>query len=165
MKEKLYRKAEELVILLKNKNLTIATAESCTGGMVSEVLTEISGVSSVFNLGITSYTNEIKNKILGVHSETLDNFGAVSAETACEMAENVSKLANSDIGVSVTGVAGPSASEGHNPGYVFIAVSFEDKRCFKLLNIEPKSREFIRESAVYNLLELVIGIIKENDNG
>lgn len=165
MKDKLYKKAEELVSLLKNENLTIATAESCTGGMVSEVLTEISGVSSVFNLGITSYTNEIKNMILNVKSETLEKFGAVSGETACEMAENVSKLANSDIGISVTGVAGPSASEGHNPGYVFIAVSFEDKLEVKLLNIEPKNREFIRQSAVYGLLELTISIIKENDNG
>lgn len=165
MNDKLYKKAEELVNLLKQKNLIIATAESCTGGMVSAVLTEISGVSTVFNLGLTSYTNEIKNKVLSVDADILEKFGAVSSQTASQMAENVCKIANSDIGLSVTGVAGPGSSEGHDAGYVFIAVCFKGKTSFKLLDIEPISREFIRESAVYSLLEMAISVIKENDNG
>ena len=151
----LYRVAENTVEYLKEKGLTVATAESCTGGMVSSFITSVSGVSKVFELGITSYTCEIKNKILGVSAETLEKYGAVSEFTAAEMAENVRKMAKTDIGASVTGVAGPDGSEGHDPGYVFIAVSNKNGTCVKLLNIEPESRNFVREKATEALLEII----------
>lgn len=151
----LYRVAENTVEYLKEKGLTVATAESCTGGMVSSFITSVSGVSQVFELGITSYTCEIKNRILGVSEEILKKYGAVSEQTAKEMARNIRKMANTDIGASVTGVAGPAGSEGHDPGYVFIAVSDKNGTCVKLLNIEPKSRNFVREKATEALLELI----------
>lgn len=151
----LYQIAESTVEYLKKRKLTVACAESCTGGMVSSFITSVPGVSEVFELGITSYTCRIKNEILGVSRETLDKFGAVSEQTACEMAENVRIKGSADIGASVTGVAGPDSSEGHPPGYVFIAVSGEKNVMVKLLNIEPLSRNYVREKATAALLELI----------
>ena len=151
----LYKAEENTVNFLKQKKLTVATAESCTGGMVSSFITSVSGVSQVFELGITSYTCEIKNKVLGVSEDTLKKYGAVSEQTAKEMAENVRCIANTDMGASVTGVAGPDGSEGHEPGYVFIAVSGKNGTVVKLLNIEPESRNFVREKATESLLNLI----------
>lgn len=160
----LYKTAESTVEYLKEKQLTLATAESCTGGMVSSFITSVSGVSQVFEMGITSYTCEIKNKVLSVRAETLEKYGAVSEQTAREMAENVRKMANADIGASVTGVAGPDGSEGHEPGYVFIAVSGENGTDVKLLNIEPESRNYVRERATELLLNLIKSYAKELQN-
>lgn len=153
--KELYKAAQSTVEYLKDKKLTLATAESCTGGMVSMFITSVAGVSQVFQLGITSYTCEIKNKVLGVKKETLEMYGAVSEQTAKEMAENVRKKAGADIGASVTGVAGPAGSEGHPAGYVFIAVSGEKGVKAKLLNIEPKSRNYVREKATEEILRTV----------
>ncbi len=160
----LFKIAESTVEYLKENRLTVATAESCTGGMVSSFITSVSGVSQVFEMGITSYTCEIKNKILGVRGETLEKYGAVSEQTAREMAENARKMANTDMGASVTGVAGPDGSEGHNPGYVFIAVAGEKGTVVKLLDIEPKSRNFVREKATEALLNLIKSYAKELKN-
>ena len=157
----LFENARETVELLKKHNLKIATAESCTGGMVASFITSVSGVSDVFEMGITSYSCRIKNEILGVEKDTLDKFGAISEQTARQMAENVKRMAGSDIGVSVTGVAGPSSSEGHPMGYVFIALADGEKTTVKLLNIEPISREFVRETVVSELFELIRNYIKE----
>ena len=120
--KELFEAAEKTVNNLKEKNLKIASAESCTGGMVSSFITSVSGVSDVFEMGLCSYSCRIKNKILGVDNETLEKYGAVSKETAKEMAENIRKISGADLGVSVTGAAGPDGTEGHPPGYVFIAV-------------------------------------------
>lgn len=157
----LFENARETVELLKKHNLKIATAESCTGGMVASFITSVSGVSDVFEMGITSYSCRIKNEILGVEKDTLNKFGAISEQTARQMAENVKRIAGSDIGVSVTGVAGPSSSEGHPMGYVFIALADGEKTTVKLLNIEPISREFVRETVVTELFELIRNYIKE----
>lgn len=159
--EELFALAEKTVEKLKEKKLTVATAESCTGGMVASYITSVSGVSEVFELGITSYSCRIKNEILGVKNETLSELGAVSEQTASEMAENVRKIANSSIGVSVTGAAGPNGTEGHPPGYVFIAISGLNGTFTRLLNIEPESRNFVRESAVSAVFELIIDYIGE----
>lgn len=152
----LIKKAEKTVSLLKEKGLTISTAESCTGGMVSAFITSVSGVSQIFELGITSYSCRIKNEILDVDSDILETKGAVCSETAKQMAENVRKKAGADIGVSVTGVAGPSSSEGHPVGYIFICVSGEDETMVRLLNFKPDRRDVLRlntVSAVFDLIE------------
>ena len=161
IEKQLYQKAEKAVELLKKNNLTVATAESCTGGMVASYITSVSGVSDIFEMGLTSYSCRIKNEILGVNEATLQKFGAVSKETASEMATNIRRIAGSDIGVSVTGAAGPDGTEGHPPGYVFIALSAENDLKVKLLNIEPKSRNFVRESAVAAVFELIEQYIEE----
>lgn len=157
----LHKKAKLVVQALKEKGLKVATAESCTGGMVASAITDISGASEIFELGVVSYSNRIKAEVLGVNTETLEQFGAVSEQTAKEMAINVRQKAGADFGVSVTGVAGPSGSEGHPAGYVFIAVASEEKCVAKLLNINPKSRDFVRASAAISLLELLDYFIKE----
>ena len=153
--KELFEAAEKTVNNLKGKNLKIASAESCTGGMVSSFITSVSGVSDVFEMGLCSYSCRIKNKILGVDNETLEKYGAVSKETAKEMAENIRKISGADLGVSVTGAAGPDGTEGHPPGYVFIAVSGDNGTEVKLLNIKPLSRNFVRESAVSELFKLI----------
>ena len=160
MDTKILKKAEEMVALLKEKNLKIATAESCTGGMVASYITSVSGVSQVFELGVTSYSNDIKNRILKVDAQTLENLGAVSAETAKQMAENVRDLAKSDIGVSVTGVAGPASQEGHPVGFVYVGFADKNTSFVKLLNIEPLSRNFVREQAVLAVFDTVMNHIK-----
>jgi nicotinamide-nucleotide amidase len=156
-----FEKAVQAVNLLKEKNLKIATAESCTGGLVSGYITAVSGASAVFELGVTSYSNEIKNAILKVDAKTLQNFGAVSADTAKLMAENVKTLAKADIGLSVTGVAGPASQEGHPVGTVFIGVSGRNGTVTQKLAIDPKDRNFVREQAVFLLLEALIEYIEK----
>ena len=108
------------------KNFTVACAESCTGGLVLSRLTDFAGASAYVKGGVVAYTNEIKNKILHVEAETLKNFGAVSAQTAEEMAANVREIFSATIGLSTTGVAGPASSEGKPVGLVYAAIVGEN---------------------------------------
>ena len=160
----LLKKAEKIVQLLKRQGMTVSTAESCTGGMLSAFLTSVSGVSEVFELGVTSYSCRIKNKILNVDSKVLEQKGAICFDTASQMAENVRALADSHIGVSVTGVAGPSASEGHPVGYIFIAVSGDRGTRVELLNLKPENRNKIRLKTVDAVLDLIDNYIFEGTN-
>lgn len=115
---------EKIVKLLKEKKMTVATAESCTGGLIAKRITDISGSSSVFECGIVSYSNRIKSEILGVKEETLNKYGAVSEQTAMEMVSGALKVSGADIAVSVTGIAGPDSDGTDKPvGLVYIAVS------------------------------------------
>ena len=99
---------ENLVEVLREKNLKIATAESCTGGLLSEMITDVSGASRVFECGVCSYSNEIKISVLHVKKETIDKYTEVSVQTAEEMAKGVLEISGADIAVSTTGVAGPT---------------------------------------------------------
>lgn len=109
-----------LVTLLKQKNMKISTAESCTGGLVASRITDVSGASDVIEKSFVTYSNNAKNEILGVKKETLSKFGAISSNTAEEMAKGLLEITNSDIAISVTGNAGPTASEDKDVGLVFI---------------------------------------------
>ena len=160
----LIKKAEKTVSLLKEKNLKLATAESCTGGMLSAFITSVSGVSEIFELGVTSYSCRIKNEILGVDSDILETKGAICEETAKQMAENVRKKAKSDIGVSVTGVAGPSPSEGHPVGYIFVGVAGKDETIVRLLNLGPEDRDVLRTNTVSAVFDLIEEYIKGREN-
>lgn len=114
--------------LLTERKLTVATAESCTGGMLSSKITDVSGSSVYFLGGVVSYSYEAKMKFLDVKEDTLNKFGAVSEETAMEMAENVRKYFNSDIGISTTGIAGPTGGTATKPvGLVYIGYSDKEK--------------------------------------
>ena len=109
-------KAEKAVFaLLTEKGMTLAAAESCTGGLVAERMTDLPGASKVFMGGVVSYTNQVKAKVLGVPRALLEEFGAVSEPVARAMAEGVRAVTGADIGVSVTGVAGPATDERANP--------------------------------------------------
>ena len=116
---------ETLVALLVQKNLKIATAESCTGGLLAKLITDVSGASAVFDYGIVSYANEIKWGQLGVKRETVETYGAVSEQTAREMAQCAAKTAGADIGLSTTGIAGPTGGTAEKPnGTCYIGVYF-----------------------------------------
>ena len=155
--------ANELVDILKEKGLTISCAESCTGGLVAKSITDVSGCSSVFYGGVVSYDNSVKMGILGVSEDTLRAYGAVSEQTACEMARGVCKACKTDIGISTTGIAGPSGGSPEKPvGTVYIGACVNGEVSAKRLNISPSlSREEIRCEAVRLLLSYIINKIKE----
>lgn len=141
---------ELLVNILKEKGLKIATAESCTGGLISKMITDVSGASAVFDCGVCSYANNIKEKVLGVSGADLAAKGAVSAEVAAQMAEGVRALSGADIGISTTGIAGPTGGTALKPvGTVYIGVSAMDKNYAVLANLAAKNntRDKIRQSA------------------
>ena len=114
--------------ILKQKNLTIATAESCTGGLIAHSLTNISGSSDYFKRGIVSYSNEAKIELLDISEELLIKYGAVSIQVAQAMAEGVRIKSNVDIGISTTGIAGPTGGTNEKPvGLVYISISTSDE--------------------------------------
>ena len=117
---------ENMINLLKKYNLTVSTAESCTGGLIASAITEISGSSTFFGMGVVTYANEAKMKLLGVKSDTLTAYGAVSEQTAKEMTEGILSLSKSDVSISVTGIAGPTGGTPEKPvGLVYIGISGE----------------------------------------
>ncbi len=160
MEKALKNKSEAVVKTLNKKGLTVATAESCTGGLISSLITSVSGASAVFGLGICSYSPEAKNQVLRVSAETLKEYGTVSEFTASEMAQNVRLIANADIGLSVTGVAGPSPSENKPVGLVYIALSDKNKTTVKKLNIENLGRDFIRSTAAVEVFNSLINYLQ-----
>ncbi|WP_026393174.1 competence/damage-inducible protein A [Acetobacterium malicum] len=114
--------------LLLERNITLATAESCTGGLIASQVTEYPGISKIFGTGLVTYSNEAKINLLGIKKETLDTYGAVSNETAIEMCENLQKISQAMLCVSVTGIAGPDGGSAEKPvGLVYIGVCFDGK--------------------------------------
>ncbi len=153
----LYSVANKAVELLKENNLSVSFAESCTGGTLSQLITSVSGASQVFELGVCCYSNDIKHKVLNVPKDILEIYGAVSQETAIILAKKIRRLANSSFGISVTGVAGPEKSEGKEVGTVYIG--FCDGRntfAFNLNAEKTLSRTKIRELAAKTALNLII---------
>ena len=148
----------KLTKLLRQKGLTISCAESCTGGLVSKSITDISGVSSVFWGGVVSYDNSVKMGLLGVKEETLRDYGAVSAQTAEEMALGVCRACGTSVGISTTGIAGPDGGTDEKPvGTVYIGACINGNPTSMRLNIDPSfSREQIRCEAVRLLIDFTI---------
>lgn len=163
------RLAAETVELCSGRGIRISSAESCTGGMISAAVTAISGSSAVIELGICSYSNRIKNELLGVSRETLERFSEYSAECAAEMARGAKRASGADYGVSTTGVAGPSGgTEDHPVGEVCIAVcgrSSERAERFVFLTPEGKTadRDYIRAQAARTALSLLLEQIKKEN--
>ena len=153
----------KIISALKENGLTIATAESCTGGLIGKSLTDISGASSVYWGGVISYDNSVKENVLGVKKETLDTLGAVSYDTACQMAIGVKSLLKTDIGISTTGIAGPGGGTPQKPvGTVYVAIADKDGVEGGLLSINPKlSRDEIRNEAAMRLLDMTYKKILE----
>jgi nicotinamide-nucleotide amidase len=141
--------------MLVNKKLTIAAAESCTGGMIASKLINYPGISSVLMEGAVTYSNEAKINRLGVKAETLDKYGAVSREVAAEMAIGIAKTAGTNIGISTTGIAGPSGGSLEKPvGLVYVGLCINGEVKTKMLNLSG-DRQKIRERATMQLLDLV----------
>ena len=146
---------EMLIDYCRKNNLTISSAESCTGGLISAAITDIPGASQVFKGSIVSYSNEWKNKILRVSQETLDKFGAVSSQCAEEMVTNLCKYYNTDLGIAVTGIAGPSGGTLEKPvGLVYIAVKFKSDTVTKKLYFSG-NRNRIRQRTLYTAANLL----------
>lgn len=149
--------------MLLDNNLTIAIAESCTGGLICSKLVSVSGISKAFNRGIVSYSNDSKIEDLGVNKDTIKNFGAVSKETAIEMAEGVQKLAGSDIGVSITGIAGPGGGTAKKPvGLMYIALAYKGNTVYKKLNLSGDRERIINVASLhtFDLIRRQIGGIE-----
>lgn len=153
-----------LVALLMQKKLTLSCAESCTGGLIAKSITDISGCSEVFFGGIVSYDNKVKTGVLGVKESTLEAHGAVSSQTAEEMAYGASRVCFTDIGISTTGIAGPGGGSKEKPvGTVFVGIYINGKLFSKNLCLSPcLSRDEIRESTVRIIIEWTIDKILEN---
>ena len=139
--------------LLKAKNFTVATAESCTGGLLASTLTDVDGSSAYVKGGVVAYCNEIKRNVLHVKAETLDEFGAVSRQTALEMASNVREIFSATIGLSTTGVAGKS-SENKPVGLVYVATVGENFSAVKECHFNGTRTE-IKAQAVNAVLEVL----------
>lgn len=147
--------ATRAVALLKEKGLTVATAESCTGGMIAAAITDVAGASRVFGTGVVSYSCDCKMKLLGVSAATLEGAGAVCASTAAQMAEGVRRVGDAAVGVSVTGEAGPIAAEDHPVGTVFIGYADENGAITEEHHFEG-DRAAIRRQAAEAVLALLV---------
>ena len=152
---------ESTAKLLTQKNLSIATAESCTGGLLGHVLTSISGSSSYYDRGIISYTNQAKHELLDVPNNLLETYGAVSKQVAHSMAEGIRKNAGTDLGVSTTGIAGPTGGTKEKPvGLVYIGVSIKEKTIVKRFVFEG-SRLENKNSTCTEALTLIKQVITQ----
>ncbi len=151
-----------LVKEFSQRGLTIGTAESCTGGLISERISAVSGASQVLRGGFVTYTNEIKHALLGVSTQTLDRYGAVSAEVALEMARGARERLGVDIAVSATGLAGPGGGTPQTPvGTVYIGISSALGEDFRRLSLSSsRSREYIRIVSASNALDLALKTAK-----
>ncbi len=150
--KELYEVAAQLLL---DKKMSVAFAESCTGGLVSSVITDIPGISTVFDRAVVTYSNKSKVENLGVKQETLDKYGAVSRDTAIEMAEGIRRVAGTDLGLSVTGIAGPDGGTEEKPvGLVYIALAHKAGTHCKELKLAG-SRKRIRNMTVLNAFDMI----------
>ena len=148
---------EELIKTLSSRHLTVATAESCTGGLIAKLITDVPGASDVYMGGVVSYSNDVKSNVLGVDRDVLAAHGAVSEPVALAMADGARRVCGADIAVSTTGVAGPGGGSAEKPvGTVWVAVSSDNvRRAVKLSHPETWTREEIRESSARYALGLI----------
>ena len=153
--------SKKLIKFLKKKNLKISFAESCTGGLMSSVITSNDGSSSIFKLALITYSNESKIKILKVPKKIIKKYGAVSVQCCLSMVNNLSKISNSQINVSVTGIAGPKGGSKDKPvGLVFIGLKFKKKMFVNKYLFQKKSRVNFQKTVVNTVIKTVLSIIK-----
>lgn len=155
---------EELGQLLTENHLTIATAESCTGGLLSSRLTDVSGSSEYIKLNFVTYSNEAKNEILGVDWDILNNFGAVSFECAEAMAEGLFKKTGCDVALCTTGIAGPTGGSKDKPvGLVYISLRYKDIITVKEAKLPPElPRQEMKQRFTDEALKLAISTLSGN---
>ena len=149
--------AEKLLEEAIRKGVMIATAESCTAGMISAAITDAAGSSEIFDRGFVTYTNNAKQEMLGVTGDTLEKFGAVSEQTACEMAEGALKRSNAQMAIAVSGIAGPGGSEFKPEGRVCFALAstFMPTR-FETIEFGSIGRANVRAGTVSRALEILL---------
>ncbi len=152
---------EDIGNLLRKKGWTISVAESCTGGLIGSFLTSIPGSSDYFTGGVIAYSNKIKTDLLSVSPDTLNKFGAVSRETVREMACGIKKLLKTDVGISSSGIAGPTGGGENKPvGTVVLGVDIPQKIITNIVHLEG-NREDIRKLAGIRVLEMLKNLLEE----
>lgn len=163
--EKLDKTVTNVVKLLERKGWTVSTAESCTGGLLSQLITSVPGASDVFELGVCSYSERIKNEILGVPLDDIAHYGVVSEEVALDMVGGLKRISGADICVSTTGIAGPSGGTPEKPvGTVWIGFDIRGRRFARLpelWKLPDKSRSSIRTAAAAFIFETLEKLLTE----
>jgi len=153
--------SQKIVKLLSKKKLKISFAESCTGGLLSSAITSISGSSKVFTLGLVTYSNQSKIKMLKVPEKILKNHGAVSYEACLSMVKNLNRISKTNISVSVTGIAGPKGGTKQKPvGLVFIGIKKGKKTLVNKYLFKNKKRSLIQRVVINKALNLILSCIK-----
>jgi nicotinamide-nucleotide amidase len=144
--------------ILTKRNMSLALAESCTGGHIANAITDLPGASGFFILGVVSYSAGAKETVLGIPAADLDTFGTVSAETASAMARGVRRLSGATVALSTTGVAGPDTVEGKEKGLVYLAAACEGRLESKTLQL-PGNRQQIKRAASLEALKFLRGVL------
>ena len=153
--------SQKIVRLLTKKRLKISFAESCTGGLLSSTITQISGSSKVFTIGLVTYSNQSKINLLKVPKNTIRKYGAVSYETCLSMVKNLNKISKTNISVSVTGIAGPRGGSKKKPvGLVFIGIKKGNKTLVRKYLFKNKKRSAIQRAAASKSLNLILSFLK-----
>ena len=157
----MYFLSEKIVKKLIEKKITISVCESCTGGLLSSAITSVNGSSKVFSLGLVTYSNQSKSKILKIPKNIIKKYGAVSYETCLSMVKNLSKIAKTGVSVSITGIAGPKGGTRKKPvGLVYIGIKKGNKTLVKEHLFKNKGRLYIQKVAVNKSLDLILSFIK-----
>ena len=152
---------KNIVKKLTKKKLKISFAESCTGGILSRAITSVSGSSKVFNLGLITYSNESKIKVLKISKKIIRKYGAVSEQVCKAMAKNISKIGKTNMSVSVTGIAGPKGGSKKKPvGLVYVGIKKGQKIQVKKYLFKNKDRFYIQKAAVNKSLKLILNSLK-----
>ncbi len=153
--------SQKVVKLLRFKKIKISLAESCTGGMLASSITSISGASKIFTLGLVTYSNQSKIKILKVPKKIIIKHGAVSYETCLSMIRNLSKISRSNVSLSITGIAGPKGGTKNKPvGLVYIGIKKGTKILIRKYLFKSKNRFEIQKASVKSALNLILSFIK-----
>ena len=157
----LNNKSKKIVSLLKRKKLKIAVAESCTGGLLSSAITSVGGSSKVFTLGLITYSNQSKIKVLKVPKSIIRKYGSVSEPVCLAMVKNVSRIGKTNMSVSITGIAGPSGGSKKKPvGLVYVGIKKSNRTEVKKYLFKNKGRTYIQKAAVNKSLGLILSFLK-----
>ena len=153
--------SKKLIKKLIKKKIKISIAESCTGGMLSSIITSASGSSKVFNLGIVAYSNKAKTQLLKVPKKIIKKYGSVSEQVCRSMAKNISEIGNSKMSVSITGIAGPSGGSKKKPvGLVYVGLKKGNKIVIYKYLFKNKGRSYIQKATVNKSLGIMLGTFK-----
>tara|TARA_B100001121_G_C18566790_1_gene563074 strand:- start:217 stop:678 length:462 start_codon:yes stop_codon:yes gene_type:complete len=152
---------KSLIKLLTKKRLKLSVVESCTGGLLASSITSVSGASKIFNLGLITYSNQAKIKVLKVNKKLIEKYGAVSHECCLAMVDNLSKISRANVNVSITGIAGPKGGTKQKPiGLVYIGIKKSNKIKINKYLFRSKKRSSIQRATVKKALNLVFRIVK-----
>ncbi len=153
--------SRNIIKKLRKKKIKISFAESCTGGLLSSAITSVSGSSKVFNLGLVTYSNQSKIKVLKVSKKIIRKYGAASEQVCKAMAKNVSKIGKTNMSVSVTGIAGPNGGTRKKPvGLVYVGIKKDNKISVKKYLFKNKGRSYIQKATVNKCLGLILSALK-----